>query len=139
MNAFPVLSVFFGFLHLRQEHRTKLPVHDFQDFSRFLGRSLSSCDENKIVSFIREQTEIVVENPESFSYNTSCAVTRNRISYFLTRNDTTAVSPTLILPEIADECVIYTGLAFLEQEFEFAVVLDTEKPSGIFSHRFLVC
>ena len=81
----------------------------------------------------------MVENPERLSDNTSCAVSRNRISYFFARNDAAAVSAALIFPEIADESVIYAGFAFSEQESELTVVLYTEEFSGIFSHFILVC
>ena len=81
----------------------------------------------------------MVENPESLSDNTSCAVSCNRISYFLARNYAAAVSAALIFPEIADERVIYAGFALFKQESELTVVLYTEEFSGIFSHFILVC
>ena len=103
----------------------------------FLFSGLTSCNENKILSLLRELTEVVVENSESLSDNSYCAVSYNRITDFLTSNDTASVTTALILPEIADESVIYAGFAFFEQESELAVVLDTEKSSGKFSHGFL--
>lgn len=81
----------------------------------------------------------MVKNPESLSYNTPCTVSCNRISYFLARNDTAAVSAALIFPEITDESVIHAGFALFKQESELTVVLYTEEFSGIFSHFILVC
>ena len=128
-------AVLRGFPVLPHKERFKLYAHRSEYLSGFERRRFVSCDKNKIEALIRFFQELVVEDPERFTDNSSRTVSFDRVADLFTRDDAASVPAAGGGSVVAHEAVARAAAPLFIKVSEFAVFFYNIKPFRKIAHR----